>query len=247
MNKSNNILKERRMVLTGIGKAVAGFWSWLFWFVRQAGAAGNKKYMGDVMKLPEVNTKGVISVEKAIAQRRTVRSYSSRMLSLAQVAQLLWAAQGITGKRGRFRAAPSAGALYPMDVYVAAGKSCVEQMQAGVYLYKPKAHTLSQVAENDLREDTARAAFSQMWMARAPVCFIITAEYNRVEIKYGRRGHRYAVIEAGHIGQNLFLQAEALGLKAGIVGAFHDQKLHHVLNLNQGHEPLLIMPAGYAA
>ena len=91
----------------------------------------------------------------------------------------------------------------------------------------------------------ARAALSQMWIARAPVSLVITAEYNRVGVKYGERGVRYAMIEAGHIGQNLFLQAEALGLKAGIVGAFHDTKLNKILNLPRAHEPLLIMPVGY--
>ncbi|MCP4117363.1 MAG: SagB/ThcOx family dehydrogenase [Desulfobacteraceae bacterium] len=199
------------------------------------------------MKLPEPTTQGTVAVEQAMNQRRTVRSFLPKMLSLDQLAQLLWSAQGITGNDGFKRAAPSAGALYPMDIYVAAGQGCVGQLEAGVYHYEAGRHMLSRVAKNDLRDDLARASLSQMWMAGAPVNLVITAEYNRVGIKYGERGVRYAMIEAGHIGQNIFLQAEALGLKAGIVGAFHDTKLSKVLNLPRTHEPLLVMPVGYSA
>ena len=169
------------------------------------------------------------------------------MLSLDQLAQLLWSAQGITGKKGVKRAAPSAGALYPMDVYIVAGQGCVVQIEAGVYHYEPHRHMLSRVVKKDLRDSMARAALSQTWIVRAPVNFVITAEYKRVGVKYKGRGVRYAMIEAGHIGQNLFLQAEALGLKAGIIGAFHDTKLNKILNLPRTHEPLLIMPVGYSA
>ncbi len=199
------------------------------------------------MKLPQAKTQGTVSVEQAINQRRTVRSYIPKMLPLDQLAQLLWSAQGITGNKGVKRAAPSAGALFPMDVYVVAGQGCVAQLEAGVYHYEPHSHMLSQVAKKDLRIGMARAARSQMWMAGAPVNLVITAEYNRVGVKYGERGVRYAMIEAGHIGQNIFLQAEALGLKAGTVGAFNDMKLTEVLNLPRTHEPLLVMPVGYSA
>ncbi|MBW1863689.1 MAG: nitroreductase family protein, partial [Deltaproteobacteria bacterium] len=89
-----------------------------------------------------------------------------------------------------------------------------------------------------------RASLQQMWMAGAPVNFVITAEYSRIRSKYGERGIRYAMVEAGHVGQNLFLQAEALGLKAGIVGAFEDMKVINVLGIPREHEPLLIMPIG---
>lgn len=198
------------------------------------------------MELPVVNTTGTVTVEQAIGQRRTVRSFIPKKLSLDQLAQLLWAVQGITGKRNAFRSTPSAGALYPMDVYVVAGQGCVDEIKAGVYHYEAREHALAAMAESDLRVEVAEASLSQMWMARAPVNFIITAEYKRVCNKYGRRGERYAMIETGHIGQNLFLQAEALGLKAGIVGAFDDAEINRLLNLPRAHEPLLIMPVGYA-
>lgn len=247
MKGKNSILKERRKVLACLGKAIVSAWLALFWPLKRAVAIGNQEYMGDVMNLPPAKTQGTVSVEQAIDRRRTVRSYMPKMLSLDQLSQLLWSAQGITGKTGYKRAAPSAGALYPMDVYVVTGQGCVAQIEAGVYHYDPHSHLLSRVATKDLRDGVARAAFSQMWLVGAPVNLVITAEYNRVGVKYGERGVRYAMIEAGHIGQNLFLQAEALGLKAGIVGAFHDTNLNKVLNLPSAHEPLLIIPVGYAA
>lgn len=247
MKDKNSIFKERRRILAAFGRAIASFWLALFWPLRWALAKGNTQYLEDVMKLPQAKTQGTVAVEQAIDQRRTVRTYKPTMLSLEQLAQLLWSAQGITGNKGGKRAAPSAGALYPMDVYIVAGQGCVAQIEAGVYHYEPDRHVLSKVANKDLRDGVARAALSQMWIARAPVNLVITAEYNRVGVKYGERGVRYAMIEAGHIGQNLFLQAETLGLKAGIVGAFHDTELKKILNLPRAHEPLLIMPVGYCA
>jgi len=199
------------------------------------------------MKLPPEKIERTVSVEQAISQRRTVRTFISEPLELHQFSQLLWAAQGITEKRGFKRSAPSAGALYPMDVYVVAGKDSVAQIEAGVYHYEPQGHMVSLVTGGDLREALSRASLSQMWMAKAPVDIVITAEYSRATIKYGKRSVRYAMIEAGHIGQNIFLQAEALGLKAGIVGAFHDKEIIRVMNISSSHEPLLIIPIGYQA
>ncbi len=246
-NYTDNIGKERRRILAILGQAIASVWFWLFLLWGQAGAKGYKPQKRETMKLPAANTTGTISVEQAIVQRRTVRSFISKKLSLEELSQLLWAAQGITEKRGSFRAAPSAGALYPMDIYVVAGNACVDQLKVGVYHYEAREHMLSMMATEDLRDDLARASLSQMWMAKAPVNIIITAEYKRVCGKYGARVERYAMIEAGHIGQNLFLQAEALGLKAGIVGAFHAAEISKRLNLIRDHEPLIIMPVGFAA
>lgn len=197
------------------------------------------------MKLPTPRDTGDISVEQAIRQRRTVRSFRPQSLSLDQLSQLLWAAQGITDSKGFKRAAPSAGALYPMDVYAAIGNGCVERLTAGVYHYRADGHQIIQIMDQDPRVLLARAALSQMWMAGAPLQLVITAEYSRMTVKYGLRGNRYTLIEAGHIGQNIFLQAEALGLKAGIVGAFNDKELAAGMGIRGSHEPLLIMPVGY--
>ena len=193
------------------------------------------------MKLQEPRFKGTISVEEAIRHRRTVRSFKSKSLSLDQLSQLLWSAYGMT--EGFRRTVPSAGALYPMDVYVVLG--AVEDMDKGVYHYIPEAHEISLISKGDFREEIAKASLSQMWMAEAPISFIITVEYQRITIKYGERGIRYAIMEAGHIAQNLFLQSEALGLGAGIVGAFHDEKIIKITGIPQSHSPLLIMPVGH--
>jgi SagB-type dehydrogenase family enzyme len=131
-----------------------------------------------------------------------------------------------------------------MDLYLAAGNG-TRSIDAGLYHYQPTGHRLDQIVYGDLRREIAAAALSQAWLARAPLSLIITAEYGRAAGKYGKRAIRYAMIEAGHIGQNIFLQAEALGMKAGIIGAFHDNELVRALRIPRSHKPLLIMPVGY--
>jgi SagB-type dehydrogenase family enzyme len=195
--------------------------------------------------LPKPSSDGKVSVEKAIKGRRTVRDFRQKSLSLNHLSQLVWSGQGITDSSENKGAAASAGALYPLDLYILIGENGVEKMEGGVYRYLPKEHSLLPIAKGDRRREIAVASLSQMWMARAPVLFIITAEYRRITGKYGERGIRYAFIEVGHVGQNLFLQAEALGLGAGIVGAFHDSDVSNIASLPSKHEPLLIMPVGY--
>jgi SagB-type dehydrogenase family enzyme len=197
------------------------------------------------ISLPKPSFDGKVSVEKAIKERRTIRDFKERILSLAQLSQLLWAAQGITDSATGKRASPSAGALYPLDIYVLIGENGVEKIEAGVYHYLPTEHSISFISKGDRRKEIASASLGQRWMAKAPIIFMITAEYRRITGKYGERGIRYALIEAGHVGQNLFLQAEALGLGAGIVGAFNDLEVSKVAGLPHKHGPLLIMPVGY--
>ncbi len=240
-------IQERRTVLAGLMALAAAGWFGMCGRLGWAATAENRQAQGAVMKLPQPKKEGTVSVEQAIQQRRTVRAFDPKSLELDQLSQLLWSAQGVTGRRGFKRAAPSAGALYPMDLYAAIGNQGVHQMEAGVYHYDAAGHVLVRIADRDMRNDIARASLSQMWMADAPLNLVITAAYHRVTGKYGKRGVQYALIEAGHVGQNLFLQAEALGLKAGIVGAFHDRRLAEVLMLPARNDPLLIMPVGYAA
>jgi SagB-type dehydrogenase family enzyme len=199
------------------------------------------------MGLPQPDVTGQVSLEKTIKRRRTIRSFASRGITLKDFSQMLWAAQGIIEEGGFRRSVPSGGALYPLDVYAVVGESGVQEIESGVYHYEPRTHEITLVKEGDLRRELAKAALGQRWMAGAPVSLIVTAEYKRSSSKYGERGVRYSMIEAGHVGQNIFLQAEALGLGAGIVGAFHDQEVIWVAKLNQGHEPLLIMPVGFKA
>lgn len=177
--------------------------------------------------------------------RRTIRSFTAEPLSLEQYSQIFWAAQGVTEDWGFKRAAPSGGGLYPMDIYSIVGENFVNGLRSGFHHYDPKGHSVSLVSEGDLRNKVADAALSQTWMSTAPLNIVITVEYCRITSKYGKRGERYAIIEAGHIGQNILLQSEAMGLGVGIVGAFDDEKLRQVVNILPNHEPLLILPVGY--
>jgi SagB-type dehydrogenase family enzyme len=238
---------RRRDLLKGFAGLFVSIFPNAFFFTGNARA---RKVNGNIqegkrMKLPKPKTHGEVSLETAIKRRRTVRSFTSRPLSLEQCSQLFWAAQGITEDGGFKRAAPSGGALYPMDIYAVVGENCVKGLESGAYHYDPKGHAVSLVSEGDLRNKVAGAALSQTWMATAPLNILITAEYYRITSKYGKRGVRYAIIEAGHIGQNILLQSEAMGLGAGVVGAFNDEKVRQVVNIPLNHEPLLILPVGY--
>ncbi|NVL90203.1 MAG: SagB/ThcOx family dehydrogenase [Desulfobacterales bacterium] len=197
------------------------------------------------MKLPIPMLDGDVSLERAIKQRRTIRSFVDKPLTVGQLSQILWAAQGITDDRGLKRAAPSGGALYPIDIYAVMGKNGVRELAPGIYHYDPIHHSIQKIAGTDAREDVAVASLRQMWMATAPVILVLTAEYRRITIKYGERGKRYAMIETGHIGQNIFLQCQAIGLSAGIVGAFYDKEVTRAINSQKNHEPLIIMPVGW--
>lgn len=197
------------------------------------------------IKLPEPSYQGTLSVERAIKQRRTIRDFQKKPLKISQLSQILWAAQGITDKRGFMRAAPSAGALYPLDIYAVVGDGAVKGMETGVYHYDPKFHTVKKVCEGDKRGEVARASLGQMWMAKAPAILAITAEYKRITGKYGERGIQYATIEVGHSGQNIFLQSAGLGLDAGIVGAFHDNEVRESICARKSHQPLVLIPIGY--
>ena len=211
--------------------------------------AGSRRMFkkGEFMNLPGPILDGEVSLEKAIRERRTVRSFVDKPLMIAQLSQILWAAQGITDERGLKRAAPSGGALYPIDVYAVVGKNSVGELAQGVYRYDPPRHSIEKRVDADAREDVALASLRQMWIATAPVILVLTAEYSRITVKYGERGKRYAMIEVGHIGQNIFLQCEALGLSAGIVGAFYDTQVARAVNTQENHEPLIIMPVGWNA
>ena len=239
----------RREILKKIPNYLMAFFVMPFFSIRKAvaGTADGTTGKEHQMNLPKPILKGEVSVEEAIKHRRTIRSYLSKPLTLEQLSQIFWAAQGITEDRGYKRSAPSGGALYPMDIYAIVGDNGVKGLNAGIYHYDPHKHSALLITEGDFREDVARTALSQMWMARAPLNLVITSEYSRITSKYGTRGERYAMIEAGHIGQNIFLQAEALGLRAGIVGAFHDNDVIRVIKISRSHEPLLILPVGYGA
>jgi SagB-type dehydrogenase family enzyme len=193
------------------------------------------------VELPEPRYDSEVSVEEALVTRRSVRNYTGEPLTLRDVSQLFWAAQGITDPMG-LRTAPSAGALYPLEVYVVVGD--VEGLERGVYKYRPAEHGLMKVLEGDRREELAKAALGQACVGEGAIDMVIAAVYERTTAKYGERGVRYVHMEAGHAAQNICLQATALRLGTVTVGAFHDEQVKSVLDLPTGEEALYIMPVG---
>ncbi|MDH3689699.1 MAG: SagB/ThcOx family dehydrogenase [Gammaproteobacteria bacterium] len=193
------------------------------------------------VQLPPPILDGELSVESALQRRRSVREFARAPLSLEDVSQILWAAQGVTERQG-LRTAPSAGALYPLEVYLVAGD--VEQLEPGIYRYRENAHELVLMLEGDYRKRLASAALTQSWVHRAPAVVVIAGVYQRSARKYGQRAHRYVHIEVGHAAQNVYLQAVARGLGTVLVGAFDDTRVQRVLELPADHMPLGLMPVG---
>lgn len=193
------------------------------------------------IKLPKPGLSGEQSFETLLQQRRSVRSYQQSSLSLAEVGQLLWSAQGITDTRG-FRTTPSAGALYPLMLYVVVGN--VNELSPGLYQYHPEKHSLLKTFNGDLRLLLKKATLDQSSIGDAAVIIVLAAIYQRTTWKYEKRGVRYVHMEVGHAGQNLFLQAEGLGLGTVVVGAFDDAKVREVLKLGSDIQPLSLMPVG---
>ncbi|KYK31945.1 MAG: nitroreductase [Theionarchaea archaeon DG-70] len=184
-----------------------------------------------------------MSVEESIRLRRSIRDFQDIPLSLEQISQLLWAGQGIT--EGFKRAAPSAGATYPLTLYVAVGDKGVTGLSSGVYEYIPRTHSLVVVKKGDFRQRIAAACLNQLFIQEAPVTIVIAAEYEKTTSRYGERGKRYVHMEAGHVGENIYLQAVALELGTVVVGAFQDIDLKQVLDLPEELVPLYVMPVGH--
>ena len=193
------------------------------------------------INLPEPHTDAGTSVEQALRLRRSVRTFAEKPLQLSEVAQLLWSAQGITSRDG-LRTAPSAGALYPLEIYLVAGS--VNDLPVGVWHYLPDNHRLEHLNDTDIRNPLTHAALDQAWIRKAAAVVVFAAVYERTTRKYGKRGIRYVHIEAGHAAENLFLQAVSLDLNTVIVGAFRDDAIRNALNLPQDHVPLILMPVG---
>lgn len=194
-----------------------------------------------VIELPGPRYDSDISIEQTLLQRRSIRSYTGEPLTLQEISQLLWAAQGVTSPGG-FRTAPSAGALYPLQVYLLAGD--VQDLTTGLYQYRPDKHQLVKVIDDDMRTELCDAALMQSCVKDGAVVLVFTGVYERTINKYGDRGIRYVHIEVGHAAENLYLQATAMGLGAVTVGAFHDEQVAKLLNLPPDEHPLYIIPVG---
>jgi len=192
--------------------------------------------MDTIVILPKPDLKGTTPLEQTIAARRSQRDFSSKALTLEQIGQLAWAAQG-QDARSRYRTAPSAGATYPLELFMVTDE--------GFFHYLPGKHSLARLTDQDLRGRLAAAAWGQEFIAAAPVTLVFAAEFSRTTGRYGQRGIRYVYMEAGHAAQNVHLQAEALGLGSVAVGAFDDASVSKVLELPSHFEPLYMVPVGY--
>jgi len=191
--------------------------------------------------LPAPETTGSVTLEQALARRVSVREYGPEPVTLREVAQLLWAAQGIT-RLSRFRTAPSAGATYPLETYVVVGRA--EGLEAGIYRYDGNEHQLVPVVAGDHRGALSRASLGQSCIVDAPLSVVFTAIYHRTTARYGTRGRRYVHMEVGHAGENLYLQAVTLGLGTVAVGAFDDESVRRLLDAPEEEVPLAVYPVG---
>ena len=194
------------------------------------------------IKLPEPGTSEVSRIEELLAKRRSVRRYSTKGLPEVIISRFLWAAQGISSEEG-LRTSPSAGALYPLEIHAVVGEG--NELEPGIYRYVAEEHALTQEIPGDMREKLAEAALSQPMVRKAAVSLVISAVYPRITGKYGKRGIRYADMEAGHTAQNIYLLGVELGIGTCAVGAFDDEEVKKVLKLPGNEEPLYILPLGY--
>lgn len=194
--------------------------------------------VGEGMSLPGPREVGEMALEKALARRRSVREFSPEEPGLHQAAQLLWAAQGVTSGEG-LRAAPSAGARYPLETYLVCAY--------GLLGYDPAKHAVTKAEAKDIRGPLASACLGQSFIAEAPVSIIFSAVFERTTSRYGDRGVRYVYMDVGHAAQNVHLQAEALGLCSVPVGAFDDEAVADVLRLPSDQRPIYIVAIGFRA
>ncbi len=192
--------------------------------------------------LPAPERSGNVSVEETLQQRRSVREYADVPLSLKEISQLAWSAQGITDQGTGFRTAPSAGATFPMEINLLITE--VEDMPDGVYRYNYRDHILEKKIDGDRRQELFEVALRQPSIINAPVVMVITGVVARTEQRYGGRALRYVYMEAGHVAQNVYLQGVALDIGTVVIGAFQDDRVADVLKLADGEYPLYIMPLG---
>ena len=192
--------------------------------------------MSELITLPKPNQEGSMPLEEAIVARRSRRNFLPQPLTLEQIGQLAWAAQG-QDAHSSYRTAPSAGATYPLELFVVSSD--------GLFHYLPAKHSLEKLTDQDLRAALASAGWGQGFIEAAPLTLVFAAQFARTTKRYGQRGIRYVYMEAGHAAQNVHLQAEALGLGSVAVGAFDDTSVSKVLSLPDYLEPIYLVVAGY--
>ena len=236
--KSKNIYRFNLRVLNKL--AISFFLLSLVAFSPSKSIA-DQQTPGSTISLPKPDVSHGKPLNLTLKSRRSQRRFSKESISLSQLSQLLWSAQGVTHFFG-FRTAPSAGAIYPLEIYIVVNN--VEQLSQGIYHYIPRAHKLEIIILGDYANQLYQAASRQSSIKKAAATFIITAEIKRTEKKYGQRAKRYAHIEAGSAAQNIYLQATSLQLGTVFVGTFKDKEVLQLMKLPMDYEPLGLMPVG---
>ncbi|MCX7957694.1 MAG: SagB/ThcOx family dehydrogenase [Deltaproteobacteria bacterium] len=236
-----------RSVLMGRGKIkiLLVFWFLVSVIMATVFAVSQEKEKREMeeknIKLPQYKTTGKISVEETLKKRRSVRKFTDASISIEEISQLLWAAYGFTASDGR-KTTPSAGATYPLEIYIAVRKA--DKLKPGLYRYLPESHSLKFIKEGDILSQVSETTYQPEMCKSAPVHIIITAVIERTTSVYGQRGIRYIHMEAGHSAQNISLQGVALNIGSVLVGAFEDEKLSRVLEAGKDEIPLYIIPVG---
>ncbi len=191
--------------------------------------------------LPAEQVYNGLSVEKAIARRRSLRDFTGTGMSLAELSHILYYSSGITDEHEGLRAAPSAGATYPIEVYAIANN--VESLTKGIYHYLIQSHELELLREGDFRNEMSRAALGERMFRQANVILVLSAVFQRTQRRYRERAQRYIFFEAGHIAQNTYIVATSMGLGACAIGAFYDDEFNHLLGLDGRNESVLYLLA----
>ncbi|MBN2456184.1 MAG: DJ-1/PfpI family protein [Sedimentisphaerales bacterium] len=232
--------KVNTVFILGLLCCIAVSAMFLFNFAARCyGQRADRRLPVKIVQLAEAEMKGSSSLEEVLAGRRSVHQFSGRQLSSAQIGQLAWAGQGITEKQRGFRTAPSAGAIYPMELYFAT--------KNGLFLYKPNQHSLEQILDKDLRADLSAAALGQQAVGQAACDIIVAGAARKLAVKYRDKARRYMLLEAGHIAQNILLQSVSLQLGAVPIGAFDIARVGRICRLPRSLEPLYIICVGYPA
>lgn len=231
----------KRTIFSGLAILLLGFLITNNLFCQETGDKQSMK-KADIVRLPEPNYKSSTSIEEALSKRRSVRNYSAEHLTVSEVSQILWSVQGITEAVSGRRTAPSAGALYPLEIYMVV--SNVSDLKPGIYKYNPQTHSIVMISEGDKRAEISAAALGQESITKSSAMIIISAVYERTSVRYGVRTERYVNMEVGHAGQNIYLQCVSLGIGTVMIGAFNDQSVKKVLELPEEENPLAIYPLG---
>jgi len=204
-----------------------------------------KEYPGDIRRfpLPSAETGGGLALWEVMARRRSLRDFLPEDISLEELSQLIWATQGITGSvfDFRLRVTPSAGALYPIETYVVVNR--VIALSPGVYHLNVRKNALEQLAEGDFKVGISASALDQSMAREAAVVFVWTAVVERTKWKYRERGYRYLYLDAGHIGQNLYLAATSLGMGCCTIGAFYDDEVNRLIGVDGQEETAVYLGA----